>query len=304
MEPHSYPPYNVWLHRYAILLAICTLFLVVAGASVTSKEAGLSVPDWPLSYGHVMPEMTGGVLFETGHRLIATTVGLMTILMAVWLQRVDPRSWMRKLGWWALGAVIAQGLLGGITVLWLQPPAVSTAHACLAQLFFSTTVAMALFTSRGWQAGPEVVEDYGWPSLRGLAIVAPLMVLGQVALGAAFRHRALSLIPHIAGAVIVTLSILIVGVFVLSQFPKHPALKRAAHVMLGITTIQVFLGLGAYSTRMDAANSPLAMVLVTVAHVATGGLTLASTIMLSIQIRRNVRARATEPGPSHAVVAR
>lgn len=297
-------PYHPWLHRYAVLLAICTLFLVVAGASVTSKEAGLSVPDWPLSYGQVLPEMTGGVLFETGHRLIATTVGFMTILLAVWIQRVDPRSWMRKLGWSALAAVIAQGLLGGMTVLWLQPPAVSTAHACLAQLFFSSTAAIALFTSRSWQHGPETVQDSGWPSLRSLAIIAPLMVLGQVALGAGFRHRAISLIPHIAGAVIVTLSILIVGVFVLSQFPNHPALKRHAYLMLGITTCQVFLGLGAYSARMDAVNSPLTMVLVTVAHVATGGLTLASTILLSIQIRRNVQARVTEPGQADAVVAR
>src|SRR5947207_11802570 len=106
-----------WLHRYAILVAVCTLLLVLAGASVTSKEAGLSVPDWPLSYGQVIPDMTGGVLFETGHRMIATVVGILTIILAVWLQRVERRSWVRKLGWTALGAVIAQGLLGGMTVL-------------------------------------------------------------------------------------------------------------------------------------------------------------------------------------------
>src|SRR6266478_1786494 len=119
-----------WLHRYAILVAVCTLLLVLAGASVTSKEAGLSVPDWPLSYGQVIPDMTGGVLFETGHRMIATVVGILTIILAVWLQLVEKRSWVRKLGWAALGGVIAQGLLGGMTVLMLQPPAVSTAHAC------------------------------------------------------------------------------------------------------------------------------------------------------------------------------
>src|ERR1700753_4104111 len=96
--------YHEGLHRCALLLAVCTLFLVVAGASVTSKEAGLSVPDWPLSYGQVMPEMTGGVFFEHGHRMVATTVGMLTIVLAIWLWRADPRPWMRKLGLAALGA--------------------------------------------------------------------------------------------------------------------------------------------------------------------------------------------------------
>ncbi|MGA3187190.1 MAG: COX15/CtaA family protein, partial [Bryobacteraceae bacterium] len=178
-----------WLHRYAVLLAVCTLFLVVAGASVTSKEAGLSVPDWPLSYGQVMPQMTGGVFFEHGHRMVATAVGFMTIILAIWLALVETRSWMKKLGFAALAAVIVQGLLGGLTVKLMLPPAVSISHACLAQLFFSTTVAIALFTSKNWLQGPEIVEDHGWPSLRSLAIVTPAMVLIQIALGAAFRHR-------------------------------------------------------------------------------------------------------------------
>lgn len=269
---------------------------------MTSKEAGLSVPDWPLSYGQVIPEMSDGVLFETGHRLIATTVGFMTILLAIWIHRVDERKWMRKLGWIALAGVIVQGLLGGITVLWLQPPWVSTAHACLAQIFFSTTASIALFTSRRWLDGAPTVEDYGWPSLRSLSIVAPLMVLLQIALGAAFRHRAISLVPHLGMSVFVALTLLTVGVFVLTQFPKHGTLRKAAHGMLGMTTLQVFLGLGAYWARMDVANSPLQMVIVTVAHVAGGGLTFAFTILLSIQIRRYVRARAAQSSPSHAAV--
>src|SRR5258708_19271919 len=128
-----------WLHRYAVLLAVCTLFLVVAGASVTSKEAGLSVPDWPLSYGQVMPQVSGGVFFEHGHRMVGTTVGFMTIILAVWIALVETRKWMKTLGWIALGAVIVQGGLGGMTVKLLLPPAVSVSHACLAQLFFSLT---------------------------------------------------------------------------------------------------------------------------------------------------------------------
>ncbi|MCU1337345.1 MAG: cytochrome oxidase assembly [Bryobacterales bacterium] len=279
-----------WLHRYATLVAVCTLFLVVAGASVTSKEAGLSVPDWPLSYGQVIPQMTGGVLFETGHRMIATVVGILTIILAIWIARVEKRAWMRRLGWLALGGVVAQGLLGGATVLLLQPAPISVAHACLAQLFFSVTVAIAVFTSRKWQQGPEPVEDYGWPSLRSLAILTPVLVLAQIGLGAGFRHRAFGLLPHVIGAMIVPLVILLVSAFVLHQFPKHRALRPAAVGLLAITLVQIFLGIAAYFARLQAAEYPLAMVLTTVAHVATGGLTLAASVVLAIQIRRNVRA--------------
>ena len=87
---------NAGLHRYTIVLAVCTLLLVVAGASVTSNDAGLSVPDWPLSYGRLMPPMTGGIFYEHGHRMVATTVGFLTIVLAVWLWRVERRAWMKR----------------------------------------------------------------------------------------------------------------------------------------------------------------------------------------------------------------
>jgi len=288
-----------WLHRYAILVAVCTLLLVLAGASVTSKEAGLSVPDWPLSYGQVIPEMTGGVLFETGHRMIATVVGMLTVILAIWIARIEKRAWMRRLGWVAVSLVVAQGLLGGATVLLLQPAPISMAHACLAQLFFSVTVAIAVFTSRKWQEGPEPVEDYGWPSLRSLAILTPVLILVQIALGAGFRHRAFGLLPHVIGAMLVPLVILLTGIFVLQQFPKHRSLRPAAVALLSITGVQVFLGVIAYIARINAAEYPLAMVLTTVAHVATGGLTLAASVVLAIQIRRNVRVRASESAETH-----
>jgi len=283
-----------WLHRYAILVAVCTLLLVLAGASVTSKEAGLSVPDWPLSYGQVIPNMTGGVLFETGHRMIAGVVGILTIILAIWIAYVEKRAWMRRLGGAAVSLIVAQALLGGATVLMLQPPPVSVAHACLAQLFFSVTVAIAVFTSRKWQEGPEPVEDYGWPSLRSLAILTPVLILVQIALGAGFRHRAFGLLPHVIGAMLVPLVILLAGIFVLQQFPKHRSLRPAAIALLTITGVQVFLGVIAYIARINAFEYPLAMVLTTVAHVATGGLTLAASVVLAIQIRRNVRVRTSE----------
>jgi cytochrome c oxidase assembly protein subunit 15 len=290
-----------WLHRYAVVLAVCTLILVAAGALVTSKEAGLSVPDWPLSYGQVMPPMTGGVAFEHGHRMIATTVGMLTIALAVWLWRVEERSWMRKLGWIALAGVILQGIFGGLTVLLLLPPAVSVTHACIAQLFFSTTVAIAMFTSRSWHEGAASVNDHGWPSLRSMAVATPVLVLAQIALGAAFRHRLIGVMPHVIGAMLVLLAILLFAVFVLHQFPGHHALRKAARALLLITFAQIVLGVLAYFARLEAAANPVIMVIATVAHVAMGGLTLAASVALAIQVLRNVRARGVEePAPQPA----
>ncbi len=288
---------NVWLHRYAIILAVCTLLLVVAGASVTSNDAGLSVPDWPLSYGRVMPPMTGGIFYEHGHRMIATTVGFLTIILAVWLWRVEQRAWMKWLGMAALAAVIVQGVLGGLTVLFLLPRPVSIAHACLAQLFFSTTVSMAVFTSPSWKRGPQMVDDAGTPSLRTLAPAVPIVVLCQLALGAAYRHKVVELIPHVVGALVVTGVVLITAMFVLTQFGSHSILKKSAQMLAVVTFVQVFLGIAAYMSRItyvETAQPDPVMVLFTVLHVAVGALTMAASVALAIQVLRNVRAIRTQ----------
>src|SRR5690242_876797 len=247
---------NVWLHRYAVLWSFCTLLLVVAGGLVTSNDAGLSVPDWPLSYGSLMPPMEGNIFYEHGHRMVATTVGLLTIIMAVWLWRVEARRWMRHLGWIALVAVGAQGVLGGLTVIFLLPKPVSIGHACLAQLFFSTTVAIALFTSESWRRGPRAVDDAGSPSLHWLALLAPAAVFAQVALGAAARHKALGILPHVFGAVLATGVVLWFAVRVFVAHPEHDALRRAAFALVAITFAQVFLGIGAYMSRLATADAP------------------------------------------------
>jgi len=283
--------HNVWLYRYSLLLAACTLFLVVAGASVTSQDAGLSVPDWPLSYGKVMPPMTGGIFYEHGHRMIATLVGFLTIILAIWLWRVDDRPWMRRLGFAALGLVIAQGIFGGLTVLLMLPKSISIVHACLAEIFFSTTVAVALFNSQGWREGPTYVVDSGTPSLRALATFTPLAVLAQVALGAAFRHRLMGIIPHIIGAMVVTAVILYAAIAVLAEHKNHRALRTPATALLVITFFQVFLGIAAYLSRIATADSVRPepyMVVLTVLHVAVGASTLAASVALAIQVRRNV----------------
>jgi len=283
---------DLWLHRFSILLAVLTLLLIVAGASVTSNEAGLSVPDWPLSYGKLMPEMTGGVFYEHGHRMLGAAVGLLTIVLAVWLQLRDERRWMRRLGWIALAAVILQGVLGGLTVLLLLPKPVSIAHACLAQLFFTLTVAIALFTSRAWRQGPEIVEDHGSPSLRTMAVLTAVAMLGQIALGAAYRHRAFGLTPHVIAAFLVLALALLAAMFTLQQFPRHRHLRPAAVALLVIVMAQILLGIAAYVSRIYTGESlqPHAvMVLLTVLHVAGGSFAMAASGIFSIEIVRHVR---------------
>lgn len=289
---------NIWLHRYAVFVAFCTLLLLVAGGMVTSNAAGLSVPDWPLSYGKLMPAMEGGVFYEHGHRMIATGIGFFTIILAIWIWKSDPRRWMRNLAWAALGAVILQGVLGGLTVLYLLPKAISVGHACLAELFFSATVAIAVFTSPGWQRGPRMVEDSGWPSMRSLAAAVPVAILGQVALGAGARHQAFSVIPHVIGAMVVAGVVFMAAIPVISQHGSHPALGRSARILLGITLVQIFLGIAAYLSRIitsEAVKPMPAMVFWTVLHLAVGALTMAAGMIFAIQVFRHVRRTAAEP---------
>ena len=161
----------MWLHRYAKLVSAATVLLIVAGGLVTSTGSGLAVPDWPTSYGwnmftFPMKHMVGGIFYEHGHRLIASGVGFLTIILAFWIWKAEPRRWMRMLGFTALAAVCVQGLLGGITVLYFLPTAVSTAHAGLAQIFFCLTIAIALFTSTRLDAArrtsPSTIACCAW----------------------------------------------------------------------------------------------------------------------------------------------
>src|SRR5262245_4296241 len=180
----------LWLHRYAKLVAASTVLLIAAGGMVTSTGSGLAVPDWPNSYGYFMfsfplDKMVGGILYEHGHRMIASTVGFLTIILAAWTWRVEPRRWVRWLGVAALGAVILQGLLGGLTVLFFLPAPISIGHAGLAQLFFCITLSLALFTSPGWRATVDPVDD---PTLRRIALTTTAMIYCQIVLGAAMRH--------------------------------------------------------------------------------------------------------------------
>jgi cytochrome c oxidase assembly protein subunit 15 len=287
--------YRRGLHYWSILLAFCTLLLVVAGGLVTSRDAGLSVPDWPLSYGKLMPPMEGGILYEHGHRMVATTVGLFTIVSLIWILRVEKRLWMKWLGVAALIGVIAQGVLGGLTVLMLLPWWISSSHACLAQLFFSTTVALVLFTSDWWLRGPSQIDEDSRYPIRGLSLLAPICVLGQLALGAAARHKALGTIYHICGSPLVTFVVLWISLRILLHYPRNRELRFGALALIFVTFTQVFLGIAAYMSRIayaDAVQPMPLMVTFTVLHVVVGALTMATSVALAILVRRNLTAPA------------
>jgi cytochrome c oxidase assembly protein subunit 15 len=285
--------YHAGLYRWSVLLALCTLLLVVAGGLVTSRDAGLSVPDWPLSYGKLMPPMEGGILYEHGHRMVATTVGIFTIVSMIWLLRTERRRWLKWLGAVALVAVIVQGVLGGLTVIYLLPWWISTLHACLAQLFFSTTVAMALFTSKWWASGAQPIDEDPRHPVRELSLLAPLCVLAQLALGAAARHKAIGSVYHISFSPVVTGVILWVSLRILLHYAPNRELRLSALALLGITFCQVFLGIAAFMTRIayaDAVQPMPLMVTFTVLHVAVGALTMAASVALAILVRRNIPA--------------
>src|SRR5436190_19614265 len=178
------------LHKFSRYVAASTVLLILAGSFVTSTDSGLSVPDWPTSYGWNMftfppSKWVGGIRYEHGHRLIASTVGFMTIILAAWTWWVESRSWVRRLAFAALGAVILQGLLGGLTVIFLLPPAISIGHAGLAQLFFRLTLTLAVVTSPGWKQATARVDD---AMLRRVALTTSALVYVQILVGATMRH--------------------------------------------------------------------------------------------------------------------
>lgn len=286
-------------HAYACALAACTFLLLVAGALVTSNDAGLAVPDWPTSFGnwpvtysYFRVPLVGGTLYEHGHRIVAQLIGLLTIGLAVWTQKTDVRPWMRKLGWAALGLVIAQGIVGGITVLFYLPWAVSTAHAALGQSFFCVTVAMALFTSRGWiESKPLALVEGKHPRLHTLTLLAVAAVFAQLVLGAAFRHNGMKLAPHLFGAVVVTVVLLWTVMRTLSDFSQHQDLRRPAMLLLCLLIAQLSLGFIAWMMRTNYASAPQPVapaVWSTVAHVVNGALVLATCLVLAIQTQRHV----------------
>ncbi len=296
-------PENMWLHRYARLVAAATFVLVIAGASVTSTGSGLAVPDWPLSFGTLFPPMVGGVLFEHGHRMIAGVVLALTVALTVWLFRKEKRSWVRKLGGVALVALFTQALLGGLTVLLKLPAGVSVGHAALATAFFGLIVSLALVTSAGWMELPARERDAERLStLRKLCRATTGAIYVQMVVGAVMRHTGAGLaIPdfplsfgrlvppyfpfpvaihfaHRVGALVVASLVVMLLIHIVKRHRDEASLVQPAWLLTGALVLQVLLG--ALTIWMQRAVVP------TTAHVAVGAGVFAISLVLTLRAYR------------------
>jgi cytochrome c oxidase assembly protein subunit 15 len=310
----------VLLHLYTIVVAASTAVLIFAGGLVTSTGSGLSVPDWPNTYGWFMftfplEKMVGGIRYEHSHRLIASTVGFLILVLALWLRAAEPRAWVRRLGYVALAAVITQGILGGITVLWFLPDPISIAHASLAQIVFCLTVTLAVVTSKGWQrAYASPVPAEGDRVLQQVALMATVLVYLQIVVGATMRHTDAGLaipdfplafgqlIPphwdakiavhfaHRVGALVVTLAILATTGHVFSRHRSRPELWRPSALLLVLVATQITLGAFTILTQKHHIVNSL--------HVVTGASVLATSLVLTLRCHRG-RFRTQADAGSH-----
>lgn len=282
----------LWLRRFTKFVALSTLFLIFAGAMVTSTGSGLAVPDWPLSYGMLMPPMVGGIFYEHGHRMIAATVGFLTVLQAIWLQRSEPKRFLRMLGWWSVGAVIAQGLLGGLTVKLLLPKSVSIAHAGLAEIFLCLNVSIAFFASKSFSALRHH-ERGDAPVASTTALVA--LVYAQILAGALMRHLGAGLaiptiwvIPplnspavivnfvHRLGAILVAAVVVMIAIR-LARFETNHPLRVVANFLVLFVAAQILLGM----YTVWSGKQPV----ITSLHVMFGALNLAASLVLALTAR-------------------
>ncbi len=295
--------YRPVLHRFTLFTAGCTFLLVLAGALVTSTGSSLSVPDWPLSFGQLFPPMVGGVLFEHGHRLIAGTVALLTIGQAVFIQRAENRRWVKVLAWVAVGAVLVQAVLGGVTVLMHLPTAVSVAHAGLAQIFLCLNVSLALVTSSAW-VWDHPGRLYYNPLKKIIPWAVPL-VYTQILIGAVMRHSGAGLaIPdfptcfgglappdwtfpilvnylHRLGALAVLTFITWVSFRVCRAYPEEKSIYWPAAWAGLLVWMQCFFGMLVVVTQKD--------VIPTSFHVLIGAGVMASTLILTLNSRRLIK---------------
>ena len=277
-----------WLQRFAWVAVGATALLLAAGGLVTSAEAGLAVHDWPTSFGYNMflypfARMTGGIYYEHAHRLLGALVGLTTVVLATFVQIAEPRRWVRVLAWTTVPAVVVQGILGGIRVT-ERDLALAMAHGILAQLFFSTLVALAVVTSPRWlSAGePERLEATRWLRAQGVVLVAT--AVGQLVLGASQRHFRALLLAHVfTGLAIVLPLALSLGLRVFALGERQPRLARLGLGLVCAVSVQVLLGFGALVVTLAGQAGALSAswdLVITTAHQWFGAVLLATAVVL------------------------
>src|SRR5215475_5122280 len=285
-------PYHAGVHRFAVFTVLWTILLFVAGALVTSKEAALSVTDWPKSHGSWVPplrSLQGGDFFEFSHRFVAVGLGIFTLLLAVLLLVKESRVWLRWLGAIAVLGVVVQAILGGQVVIRLLHYWLPVIHACFAQIVFATVTGIAVFTSKWWVSERPQLEDSGTPSIHAAATLNAVVVYLQVILGAGFRHKEIPIWPHAAGALMVTGTVTWTAVLLRKRFGSSRELGKARILLHSIFGIQFLLGLLAYWSRLTTVDAPQpmpVMVTLTVVHTVFGAVLFAFSVLVVLMCHR------------------
>jgi len=283
--------FSQWPHRLAVILACATFPLLFIGGLVTSLGAGLAVPDWPTTFGYNMflypwAKMIGGIFYEHSHRLVASTVGLLTIALALSLWFHEQRQWLRWLGVAALFLVIVQGVLGGLRVVLLQQ-SLAIIHACLAQAFFAFTVSLALFTSADWLGpAPRASADGG--TLRRLATVTTVLIYLQIVFGAVLRHTGEWLGAHLLIAALVAIHVILLLLRMTRARSEPVSLTRPAFLLSALLLLQLMIGalsyFGKFTTMLGWPT--VAIVLLTTTHLLLGALVLATSLWITLKTHR------------------
>lgn len=295
--------YNRGVYRFAVFVVWWTVLLFVAGALVTSKDAALSVTDWPRSHGTWVPPLStlqGGDFFEFSHRVVAGGLGILTILLAVLLWVKEKRPWLRWLGLIAVLGVAVQAILGGQVVIRLLHYWLPVIHACFAQIVFGAVLSIAVFTSKWWVSERSAMEDTGSPSIHVLAILNAVVIYLQVILGAGFRHKEIPIWPHMAGALVVLGVVTWTAVELRKRFARSRELSKARILLHAIFGTQFLLGFGAYWSRITTADAPQpkpVMVTLTVIHTVVGAILFAFAVLVVLLCYRLVPRRREVAAP-------
>jgi cytochrome c oxidase assembly protein subunit 15 len=295
------------VHRFAIATALATVMLLVAGALVTSNDAADSVPDWPLAYGRIIPPLIGGIRYEFAHRVVAALVAILTTILAIWLSRATLKSPARRWGWIAFALVLVQAFLGRERVLFGHAAVIATIHATIAQIFFVAVVSLTLLTSAWWQRDFAPLDDSGSPRLRSLSSWTTAAILIQLVLGAGFRHGAFGILPHLVGAVAVLFLAVWTSRTVRVRFGQVSDLRRWGILLQAFLGTQILLGFAAYwavAESLNAAQPILLYVIIEVAHVVVGALTLAAGVLLTLSSFRLLHLEASAAVSTSAEKAR
>jgi cytochrome c oxidase assembly protein subunit 15 len=275
------------VHRLALANAVATLLLLFVGGLVTTKGAGLAVPDWPTTFGYnpfLYPwsMMVGNIFYEHSHRLIASAVGLCTVLLAVMLWLSQSQKRLRWLGVAAVALVVAQGVVGGLRVVLLEQT-LAILHACLAQAFFALAVSLALFTSNEWSRELPKAEAPDAARLQRLSLITTGLIYLQIVFGAVLRHTGALLEIHLIFAALVALHVMLLGARILKRHGQVSALLGPIILLSALLFAQLALGLGAYLGKFVMSLPPIMAVTLRTSHVVVGALMLAASLVLTLR---------------------